>query len=60
MIIIEDLSRLVSFTGISGMFLLALLLAVMHRKDRAYLGVAVLLIYVGTLIPRIFYVGSLE
>jgi hypothetical protein len=54
MIIIEDLSRLVSFTGISGMFLLALLLAVMHRKDRAYLGVAVLLIYVGTLIPRIF------
>jgi hypothetical protein len=54
MIIIEDLSRLVSFTGISGIGLLALLFAAMHRKDRAYLGVAVLLIYVGTLIPRIF------
>jgi hypothetical protein len=54
MIIIEDLSRLVSFSGFSGVALLALLFGAMHRKDRAYLCVAVLLIYVGTLIPRIF------
>lgn len=54
MIIIEDLSRLVSFSGFAGIALLALLFGAMHRKDRAYLGIAVLLIYIGTLIPRIF------
>lgn len=54
MIIIEDLSRLVSFSGVFGMLLLALLFGAMHRKDRTYLGIAVLLIYIGTLIPRVF------
>ena len=54
MIIIEDLSRLVSFTGISGVALLVFFFAVMHKKDRAYLGIALTLIYIGTLIPRIF------
>jgi hypothetical protein len=54
MIIIEDLSRLVSFTGLFGMFLVALLFGALHRKDRVALGIVMALVYIGTLIPRIF------
>ena len=54
MIIIEDLSRLVSFTGFFGMLLVALLFGALHRKDRVALGIVMVLVYIGTLIPRIF------